>query len=290
MLGEACALLAALTWSVSVILFKRSEAVTPLAMNLFKNTVAAALLGLTLAALLLSGWTELPLQRSRTDWARLLLSGVLGIAASDTLIFMALRRLGASLLAVVDCIYAPTIVALSVLVLHEPVPASFLAGGALVVGGVLLTVTERAPAQEQVTPLELGGAAELEGGHLFLCGGALGDGQQDAADHEGSAGEEARGDRFVEHQHGEGDDGGRVDAVHHGQQARAEASQGHEDQGVGGGDAQDSAEEESGPVRSAALQGELGPAAEEEGCEGQAEERRRDRVLEQIHGQGRDRL
>lgn len=160
MLGEACALLAALTWSVSVILFKRSEAVTPLAMNLFKNTVAAALLGLTLAALLLSGWTELPLQRSRTDWARLLLSGVLGIAASDTLIFMALRRLGASLLAVVDCIYAPTIVALSVLVLHEPVPASFLAGGALVVGGVLLTVTERAPAQEQVTPLELGGAAE----------------------------------------------------------------------------------------------------------------------------------
>jgi len=149
-LGEACALLAALTWSVSVILFKRSEAVTPLAMNLFKNTVAAVLLGLTLGALLLGGFTELPLQRSQADWARLLFSGVLGIAASDTLIFMALRRLGASLLAVVDCIYAPTIVVLSVVVLHEPVPAAFLAGGALVVGGVLLTVTERIPEQPEV--------------------------------------------------------------------------------------------------------------------------------------------
>jgi len=149
-LGEACALLAALTWSVSVILFKRSEAVTPLAMNLFKNTVAAVLLGLTLLALLLGGWTELPLARSRGDWGRLLFSGVLGIAVSDTLIFMALRRLGASLLAVVDCIYAPTIVVLSVVVLHEPVPAAFLAGGALVVGGVLLTVTERTPDEPEL--------------------------------------------------------------------------------------------------------------------------------------------
>lgn len=153
MLGEACALLAALTWSVSVILFKRSEAVTPLAMNLFKNTVATVLLGLTLAVLLGGGWTELPVQRSGADWARLVISGVLGIAASDTLIFMALRRLGASLLAVVDCIYAPTIVVLSVLVLHEPVPVTFVAGGVLVVGGVLLTVTERTPEQPEA-PLE----------------------------------------------------------------------------------------------------------------------------------------
>ena len=161
MLGEACALLAALTWSVSVILFKRSEAVTPLAMNLFKNTVAAVLLGLTLLALLLGGWTELPLERSRGDWARLLFSGVLGIAVSDTLIFMALRRLGASLLAVVDCIYAPTIVVLSVVVLHEPVPAAFLAGGALVVGGVLLTVTERTPDEPEL-PASVAAPIEAE--------------------------------------------------------------------------------------------------------------------------------
>ena len=50
MLGEACALGAALCWSVSLILFKSSDEVSPLAMNLFKNVVAIALLTLTLLA------------------------------------------------------------------------------------------------------------------------------------------------------------------------------------------------------------------------------------------------
>ena len=47
----------------------------------------------------------------------LVVSGLLGIAIADTLVFMALRRLGAALLAIVDCIYAPTVILLSVMVL-----------------------------------------------------------------------------------------------------------------------------------------------------------------------------
>jgi drug/metabolite transporter (DMT)-like permease len=138
-LGEICALSAALTWSVSVILFKRSEAVSPQAMNLFKNVLALALFAITLAVL-----QELPpTDRSLEDWFLLCLSGVLGIAVADTLIFMALRRLGASLLAVVDCAYAPTIVIFSVVVLGEPLGIGFLIGGVLVVGGVLLAVAQR---------------------------------------------------------------------------------------------------------------------------------------------------
>tara|TARA_R110002072_G_scaffold266973_1_gene425889 strand:+ start:451 stop:1431 length:981 start_codon:yes stop_codon:yes gene_type:complete len=137
--GELCALAAALTWSASVILFKASEAVTPQAMNLFKNVVALGLFAVTLGVL-----GELPPgDRSQADWIRLVVSGVLGIAVADTLIFMALRRLGASLLAVVDCAYAPTIVLFSVVILGEPLGVGFLIGGALVVGGVLLAVAQR---------------------------------------------------------------------------------------------------------------------------------------------------
>lgn len=144
-LGEICALAAALTWSVSVILFKRSEAVSPAAMNLFKNLVALVLFGLTLLVLALvtpdvALW---PAERTPREWGLLALSGVLGIAISDTLIFMALRRLGASLLAVVDCAYAPTIVLLSVLVLDERLGPNFALGGVLVILGVALAVLRR---------------------------------------------------------------------------------------------------------------------------------------------------
>jgi len=138
MLGEACALLAALVWSVSVVLFKRSESVSPQAMNLFKNVTALLLLAVTMPVLGLGiDW-----HRSSEDWWRLALSGVLGIALADTLVFMALRRLGASLLAVVDCVYAPMIVALSVAFLHEPLSAKFLVGAVLVVVGVLIATSQ----------------------------------------------------------------------------------------------------------------------------------------------------
>ena len=86
MLGEVLALAAAFVWSLSVVLFRRSE-LPPQSMNLFKNTVALLLLGLTMVLF------DLPLdsQRSATDWWRLCISGVLGIAIADTFTFMALE-------------------------------------------------------------------------------------------------------------------------------------------------------------------------------------------------------
>lgn len=142
MLGEVCAVSAALTWSVSVVLFKRSEAVSPQAINLFKNVAASVLLLATLPLLGLS----IDVERSPADWAYLVASGVLGIAIADTLVFMALRRLGAALLAIVDCVYAPVIVALGVLVLGESLSSSFLAGAVLVVGGVVFASFQSARA------------------------------------------------------------------------------------------------------------------------------------------------
>jgi drug/metabolite transporter (DMT)-like permease len=140
MLGESLALGAALVWSTSIILFKRSEAIRPLGMNLFKNVVGTALLGLTLLVM----GRGLDMERPAGEWLRLAASGVLGIAIADTLIFMALRRLGPALLAIVDCVYAPTIVLVSVLFLGERIGLRFALGAALVVGGVLLATVEKA--------------------------------------------------------------------------------------------------------------------------------------------------
>jgi drug/metabolite transporter (DMT)-like permease len=134
MLGESLALGAALVWSVSVVLFRQSEAVTPLGMNLFKNTLGTALLAAT--ALVLG--QAMDWHRPIADWLMLGTSGVLGIGIADTLIFMALRRLGPGRLAIVDCVYAPVIVLFSVLFLDEHVGPAFLVGAVLVVGGVFL--------------------------------------------------------------------------------------------------------------------------------------------------------
>jgi len=135
--GEALALGAALTWSLSVILFRRSEAISPLGMNLFKNAIGIVLLAVTLVG----AGQSMDFQRPAEDWLRLVASGVLGIGFADTLIFMALRRLGPGLLAIVDTVYAPVIVVLSVLFLDEHIDGSFLVGAAAVVLGVLLAST-----------------------------------------------------------------------------------------------------------------------------------------------------
>jgi drug/metabolite transporter (DMT)-like permease len=142
LLGEVLSISCALTWALAVILFKRSDQVEPRAMNLFKNVVALGLLVLTMAALGLGiDWT-----RSGEDWARLLASGVIGIAIADTLFFAALRHMGPGLLAITGCAYAPLVVAFSVMLLGEQIGAAFALGAMLVALGVLVATYQRGEA------------------------------------------------------------------------------------------------------------------------------------------------
>ncbi len=115
-LGEYLALASAVVWAIAVILFRISgKTVSPFALNLFKNAVALVLF---LPLLLLLGKPLLPAAPAE-DYALLLGSGLLGIAISDTLFFMALNLLGASLIAIVDCVYSPFIIVLSYFFLGE---------------------------------------------------------------------------------------------------------------------------------------------------------------------------
>jgi drug/metabolite transporter (DMT)-like permease len=137
--GEICALLAPLCWSVAVILYRQSGAVSPVSMNLFKNVFALVLLGLTL----LAAGIVLPADRSWLDWGRLTLSGILGLSVADTLLFEGLKRVGAARVAVVDTTYAPMMITLSWLFLGETPGPWFLVGAAAVVAGVALATIER---------------------------------------------------------------------------------------------------------------------------------------------------
>ena len=133
-LGTACALLAPLAWSFAVIFYKRASGLPPMSMNLFKNSIAIVLLLLTMLAFGLG----VPAERSTLDWARLVGSGVIGLAVGDTLLFAGLARIGAARLAVVDTFYAPLVVFMAWAFLGESLGGAFLGGASLVIAGIAL--------------------------------------------------------------------------------------------------------------------------------------------------------
>lgn len=133
-LGQLFSLLAAAGWAVAVVLFKKSgETVHPLALNLFKTALAVALLVPTL-------WLwggEILRSVPESDYVLLLLSGVLGIGISDTLFFMCLNALGAGLTAIVDTLYSPFIIGLSMLWLGERLTVWQVSGVVLIISAVV---------------------------------------------------------------------------------------------------------------------------------------------------------
>jgi drug/metabolite transporter (DMT)-like permease len=137
-LGDAMAIGCAVAWALAVMAFRRLRHVDPAALNLFKNTLAAVLLIATMVAL----GMRFQLDRSALDWVGLVLSGVLGLAVADTLFFAGLQRIDASVAAVTDCAYSPTVLLLSALFLGEPMRPSLLVGAPIVVIGLLVVSWE----------------------------------------------------------------------------------------------------------------------------------------------------
>ncbi|MFQ5590013.1 MAG: DMT family transporter [Phycisphaerae bacterium] len=153
--GEACALLAALTWALAVVLLKRTgEFVSPLALNLFKNVVALILLIATLAIMPSAG--ELMRNSTREDLAILVLSGMVGIAVGDTLLLRSLNLLGVGLASVVDCLYSPFVILFSYLILSEELGVSHYMGTGFILAGVFISSRHAPPADRTRGQLLLG--------------------------------------------------------------------------------------------------------------------------------------
>jgi drug/metabolite transporter (DMT)-like permease len=139
-IGELCSLGCALLWAIAVVLLKKSgESLAPFALNLFKN---ALVLPLFLATIALLQGPALP-AIAPADVALALLSGLLGIAAGDTLYFRALNSIGASRMAVAQTLYSPFVIVLSMLVLHETLRPLQFAGVGAVLGGIALVTWSR---------------------------------------------------------------------------------------------------------------------------------------------------
>ncbi|MBX7197603.1 MAG: DMT family transporter [Sandaracinaceae bacterium] len=164
--GDAMALGCALAWAVAVLSFRRLDKLPPTAVNLFKNAIATVLLLVTMAVLGMAPDAA----RSATDWASLVLSGVLGLAVADTLFLAGLRRIDASVAAVADCAYSPTVVVLSTLFLREPLAAGLIVGGPLVVVGLLVVSHRR---RDDTKPIDRAGLALVVAGVVTTAIGVV---------------------------------------------------------------------------------------------------------------------
>lgn len=153
----------AVAWALAVMAWRRLKHLEPVALNLFKTGLASALLILTMMAL----GIRLDLERSLGDWVGLVLSGVLGLAVADTLFLAGLRRIDASVAAVTDCAYSPTVLLLSAVFLREPMRATLLVGAPLVVVGLLVVSWTRG--QSRGAAIDKGGVALAVGGVILTA-------------------------------------------------------------------------------------------------------------------------
>jgi drug/metabolite transporter (DMT)-like permease len=133
LIGILCSTGAALFWATAVIMFKKSgESFSPMALNLFKGVVTLLLI---VPTLWVAGVPLFPV-RPAHDWFLFSISGILGITLADTFFFMALKRLGAGLWAVVDCLYLPLIILISALFLDESIGLKGMLGALLVISAI----------------------------------------------------------------------------------------------------------------------------------------------------------
>lgn len=138
-MGETYALVTALIWALAVVFFKKSgETFHPVALNLFKNAFTIILVIPTMIIL----GQEIFRPASTAEYLLLIVSGALGIGISDTLFFKSLNLLGAGLSAIVDCLYAPFIIIMSLIWLDESLSLWQFVGVAMIVSAVL-TATSR---------------------------------------------------------------------------------------------------------------------------------------------------
>ncbi|HEY3242503.1 MAG TPA: DMT family transporter [Phycisphaerae bacterium] len=159
-LGQICALLAALTWAVALLFFKRSgEQVPPMALNIFKNVIGLVLLAVTLA--LQRDGVQTLRSVPREDLYLLVISGFIGIALADTIFFYSLNLVGVGIVSIVDCLYSPSTIFFAWLLIGERLSPIQWIGAGLVLAGVLVSTRHEPPPNRTRAALVLG---------ILLCG------------------------------------------------------------------------------------------------------------------------
>ncbi len=114
--SKLLALSCGLFWACSVVLFKSIQPeIPPKYINFFKNTLAFSLFLFIFVCL----QKNLEFDLSNFSTWKIFISGLVGIALADFLFLRSLEWIGAARLAVVDCLYSPTLIFLGVFFFQE---------------------------------------------------------------------------------------------------------------------------------------------------------------------------
>jgi drug/metabolite transporter (DMT)-like permease len=132
-IGIIAALGSAASWSVGALLFSRlGESLSSFAMTLVKGGVSVVLLGLL--TVLLGGFSDI----GPEAYYYLAISGLLGIALSDTFFFSALKELGPRAVVLLMTLGQVVTVVLAVLLLGERLPLNGWIGIVFIVSGIAI--------------------------------------------------------------------------------------------------------------------------------------------------------
>ncbi len=165
MLGVVLALSCALTWSISIILLKiAGTQLNPIILNLGKN--ALGLLLLLPTALLIDG--PLP-EISSSHYLILFVSGFFGIGIADAMVLRALEQLPASKVAILECLYTPFVITLSLTFLDESLTLTHGVGGGLILLALLLIKPQNRESQES----SFRGIIYMASGLFTMAGGII---------------------------------------------------------------------------------------------------------------------
>ena len=97
--GEVLALMAALFWSIAIIIFKSlSQKISPFLINALKNTIALICFIITLSIL------EIPFSVFEShEYIIFIISGILGMGIADAIFIYSLSKIGANRIAILNC-------------------------------------------------------------------------------------------------------------------------------------------------------------------------------------------
>ena len=99
--GEVFALMAALFWSIAVVIFRSlSQKVSPFLINALKNTIALMCFIILLFILRIPLWDN---TFSNWEYMQFIISGVLGMGIADAVFIYALSKIGANRIAILNC-------------------------------------------------------------------------------------------------------------------------------------------------------------------------------------------
>jgi len=133
-IGEILSLGSAITWGISVSLFKIiGNTISPYVLNPLKNTIGTILFIITCLMFTDSSVIN---KLSISESLILALSGVIGITIADVLFLRSLNILGTSRSAILNTIYSPVVIILAYFILGETLTLIHIFGGLLILGSI----------------------------------------------------------------------------------------------------------------------------------------------------------